>query len=103
VRRADKREASGQPVDSRLEAVGYLFDGWQGLSGDIDRYVRMKDFEIAPNGALTFCQPQVISYHRGERAKNLKRLVEQSTTVDTRPTPAFGGVEVRPRFASWNV
>jgi hypothetical protein len=84
-------DAQGMPAGSRLKSVGYLFDYWPSLSSDLEDYASNKDSKIAQDGTLAFCEPQIISYYYGERARNLKRLLELSTTVtsvrvlDTKP------------------
>lgn len=89
-------DAQKMPIGSRLKSVGYLFDYWQGLSSDLKNYANEKDFKIAPDGTLAFCEPQIISYYNGERAKDLKRLLELSTDVtsvrviDSKPGFRFG-------------
>ena len=85
-------DARNQPVGSRLESVGHLFDYWQGL----EQYVTSRNFEIAPDGTLAFCEPQIISYYYDEKATNLKQLLELSTdvtsvrVVDSKPGFLFG-------------
>ena len=85
-----------RPIGSRLESVGYLFDDWQSLFSELERYAETKAFTIAPDGTLGFCEPQEVSYYWDERAKDLKRLVELSTAVtsvliaDSKPGFLFG-------------
>lgn len=89
-------DARKMPVGSRLKSVGHLFDHWQVLVSDLEQYARMKDFEIAPDGTLAFCESRIISYYYGERAKDLERLLELSLDVtsvrivDSKPGFRFG-------------
>jgi hypothetical protein len=71
--------ARDQPAGAGLKAAGHLFDYWQG----IEQYVAKKDFKVAPDGSLIYCEPVVISYYHDERAKDLERLLELATDVSS--------------------
>lgn len=74
-------DAKGQPIGSRLESVGHLFDWWTFLKDELDQYAAKKSSRVAPDGSLISCEPLWRSWYNGEKAKSLAELVELSWDV----------------------